>query len=294
MTSTHAHKPPVASADDAEHNDARDEYIDDLLQRAKTVADQNAILRARAPARIHEAMAATRAAGLKNDANDNPLTQYHVVQRFLQEKAFYPPHDKRKESPAYAKIHKLMTITEDQPCLVCGVRHSTLGDPAHNPFGAVQLETHHHTIEWALANAIVPDLFNNHVRPGLLRRAQQRQTAGHVDPIYTEFDALYPNPMTADQIKAWVDHAADNLWVLCDVHHRHKFVGIHAITYPIWGPQDLVDATIVDDEIKAASAEIQKDRRAGHNGGPAQAAAHDHPPHPHHAAAHGHHARTGR
>jgi hypothetical protein len=30
----------------------------------------------------------------------------------------------------------------------------------------------------------------------------------------------------------------DNLWVLCDVHHRAKFLGIHEITYPIWCPMD--------------------------------------------------------
>ncbi|HEX4177057.1 MAG TPA: hypothetical protein VHY57_01415, partial [Rhizomicrobium sp.] len=233
----------------------------------------------------HEAMSATKAAGLKNDKTDDPLTQYHAVQRFLQEKAFYPPHDKRKESAKYAAVHKQMTIVEDQPCLVCKVTHSTLGDHDKNPFGAVQLETHHHTIEWALANAIVPELFNKQVRPGLLRRAQDRAKTDH-DPIYKEFDPLYENDMSADQIKDWVDHSPDNLWVLCDVHHRHKFVGIHAITYPIWGPQDLVDAHIVGQMVELASAEIQKDRRTAHGGKKPKAAAaqDDAPPAHHHKA----------
>lgn len=247
------------NAEDAEHNAARNEYIDDFMQRAKTLADQNKTLRARAPARINAAMAASKKAGLKNDKTDDPLMQYHVVERFLQEKAFYPPHDQRKESSAYAKVHKQMTIVEDQPCLVCQVRHSTLGKHSDNPFGAVQLETHHHTIEWALANAIVPDLFNTHVLPGLARRAAQRKSLGKVEPIFAEFDALYGKPLTSDQIKAWVDHSPDNLWVLCDVHHRHKFVGIHAITFPIWGPQDLLDATIVASEIEVASNRTQSD-----------------------------------
>jgi hypothetical protein len=277
----------VHDVDDAEHNAARDQYVDDVMQSAKTVADQNAILRARAPARIHEAMAATRAAGLRNDASDDPLAHYHVVQRFLQEKAFYPPHDKRKESSKYAAVHKQMAVVEDQPCLVCGVRHSTLGDTAKNPFGAVQLETHHHTIEWAPANAIVPDLFNAHVRPGLLRRAQQRQAQGQVDPIYAEFDPLYAQDMTQEQITSWVDHAADNLWVLCDVHHRHKFVGIHAITYPIWGPQDLVDGTILGQEIKLAGEQLQKDR--AERGHPDPAHAHRGRPAAPHAKARAHH-----
>jgi hypothetical protein len=170
------------------------------------------------------------------------------------------------ESAAYAAVHRQMTIVEDQPCLVCGVRHSTLGAATTNPFGAVQLETHHHTIEWALANAIVADLFNSHVLPGLARRAAQR--AGSVDPIYKEFDEMYKTPMSGEQIKDWVDHSPDNLWVLCDVHHRHKFVGIHAITFPIWGPQDLVDSTILDDEIKAATARASKGSAATGAAGP--------------------------
>jgi hypothetical protein len=28
--------------------------------------------------------------------------------------------------------------------------------------------------------------------------------------------------------------------VLCDIHHRAPFMGIHAITRPHWDPQDLV------------------------------------------------------
>ena len=41
-------------------------------------------------------------------------------------------------------------------------------------------------------------------------------------------------------IAAWVDHSQDNLWVLCDVHHRAQYFGIHEITYAIWGPMDLL------------------------------------------------------
>jgi len=278
-------KPAVENYDDVQHNAARDEYIDDVLGHTRTLADQNAILRARAPARIEAAMHATKAAGLKNDGSDDPLKQYHVVQRFLQEKAFYPPHDKRKESKEYAAVHKQMTITEDQPCLVCGVRHSTLGDKDKNPFGAVQLETHHHTIEWALANGIDADLFNQHVRPGLARRAAERKAQGNEDAIYTEFDQMYGRTMSLDEIKQWVDHAADNLWVLCDVHHRHKFVGIHAITYPIWGPQDIVNATLVAEMQKAADAEVANDRRVANE--------YNAPSRPtHHAAAASHHASS--
>jgi hypothetical protein len=51
-----------------------------------------------------------------------------------------------------------------------------------------------------------------------------------------------------------VDHGFDNLWVLCDVHHRHKFVGIHAITYPIWRPQDVVNADSIAHAIVEAKS----------------------------------------
>jgi hypothetical protein len=46
--------------------------------------------------------------------------------------------------------------------------------------------------------------------------------------------------MSEHEIHDWVDHSPDNLWVLCDVHHRHRYLGIHEISYPIWAPQDLL------------------------------------------------------
>ena len=84
------------------------------------------------------------------------------------------------------------------------------------------METHHHVIEWALANAIDPAKFNQRVLPGLLRRNPEKY-----GPMKKR--------MSQKQILDSVDHDEDNLWVLCDVHHRHVFVGIHAITFPISG-----------------------------------------------------------
>jgi hypothetical protein len=158
----------------------------------------------------------------------------------LKEGQFYPAHDKRTESPEYKKVHKDLVVTNDLPCLVCGVRNSTLKTKSKNPHGAKQLETHHHIIEWALANAIDPGKFNNAIRPNLAHR--------HAD------NALYGHDMTAKQIHDWVDHSADNLWVLCDIHHRHGYVGIHAVTYPNWCPQDLLSEAF----LKAVSDEIAK------------------------------------
>lgn len=146
--------------------------------------------------------------------------------RILKEIAFYPKHDKRTETPEYHKVHIDLTVTMDLPCLVCGVRHSTLHDPKQNPYGAKQMETHHHVVEWALANAIDVGKFNKVLRLNLTHRHPQ--------------EPMYARDMTDAEVKGWVDHSPDNLWVLCDVHHRSKYFGIHEITFPIWGPMDLL------------------------------------------------------
>lgn len=235
-------------------------YVHDQLQQARTVVDHGAVLQhtaAHRVARAKKVVAHDGGSAVFGEAATDAGGGYHMVERMLDEQAFYPAHDKRKESPEYARVHHQMTVVDDKHCLVCGVQHSTLGDLAKNPFGAIQMETHHHTIEWALANAIDPAKFNQHIRPGLLHAAQRRaQEASYakVSDLYKAFDQAYESDLDIATIKQWVDHATDNLWVLCDVHHRHKFVGIHAITYPIWGPQDVVDAGLVDKQIQVAKS----------------------------------------
>lgn len=231
-----------------------DAYKQDQLHKAQTTASHAQELKAQAKHRIAVRKQTVEAAGVPDNDNSQGASnaRYHALNRMLDEVAFYPAHDQRKESPSYARVHHQMTVVDDKRCLVCGVKHSTLNDPAQNPFGAIAMETHHHIIEWALANAIDANKFNQHILPGLKRQASQR-SAGLPAP-YTEFDADYASSMTLDRIKQWVDHAADNLWVLCDVHHRHKFVGIHAITYPIWGPQDVVEQGLIDQEIAQAKS----------------------------------------
>ena len=154
------------------------------------------------------------------------ISKIHAVSRLLKEIVNYPGHVKRASSPEYTKAHKYLVKEKDLPCLACGVKNSTLDDPKQNPYGAKQLETHHHNIEWALANAIDLKKFNARVV------AHMRARPYH-DPIYDK-------AFTQDQLLDWVDHHLDNLWVICDVHHRGAFFGIHEITFPIWGPQDLI------------------------------------------------------
>lgn len=121
--------------------------------------------------------------------------------RTLSETVHYPPHPPRKPTALYTRTHHRLVQTLDSPCLVCGVRNSTLGDPLQNRWGATQLETHHKHIEDSLALAIDLDKFNTVLRPGLLRRTQDESKYNHV--------------FTQAEMEEWIHGDEDNLWVLC-------------------------------------------------------------------------------
>jgi hypothetical protein len=165
------------------------------------------------------------------------LSHAHEVERTLKEAVFYPAHDARTESPAYSKAHHHLVVVLDLPCLICGVKNSTLTDPTQNTVGARDMETHHHVVEWALQNAIDLDKFNARIWPALQHRHPGK----------------YPAAFTQQEMLDFIDHSEDNLWVLCDVHHRHSLVGIHSVTAPIWGAQDLVKSDFVYIPIPAPS-----------------------------------------
>jgi len=165
----------------------------------------------------------------------------HENRRKLDERAFYPAHDKRKETAAYKAVHEKLVKQLDLPCLVCGIKYSTLKDKTQNRYGAKQLETHHHIIEWALANAICVEKFNSNLLPHLRHKHNRPE---------------YQDNFTAQDITNWVDHHEDNLWVLCDVHHRAKYFGIHEISYPIWAPMDLLR----DDFEQYVKSEVAKEK----------------------------------
>jgi hypothetical protein len=169
------------------------------------------------------------------------VAEIHLNRRYLDEMAFYPMHDKRAETPEYKKVHHHHAVELDLPCLVCGVKNSTL-KTAENRYRSKAMETHHHVIEWALANAISADKFNKILLPSLAHRHQDKPE--------------YKTPFTQQQVSDWVDHSEDNLWVLCDVHHRAKFFGIHEITYPIWCPMDLLR----DDFEAYVKAQVAKEK----------------------------------
>lgn len=154
-----------------------------------------------------------------------------ALRRSLSEVALYPPHPPRRPTALYVKSHHHLVVDLDLPCIVCGVKHTDLIDPTRrddpliNPWGAKANETHHRLIEDSLANAINLAKFNSHVLPGLFKH-------------YGE--ARYQVPFTQAEMLEWIHGDPGNLWVICDVHHRHPLVGIHAITGPIWAVQNLL------------------------------------------------------
>ena len=172
------------------------------------------------------------------------VEQIHEDRTVLTQLAFYPAHDKRRETPEYRKVHHHLAVELDLPCLICGVKNSTLSKKDENPYGAKAMETHHHVIEWALANAVDAAKFNKILLPHLAVK--------HADK------PEYQKPFTDEDVRNWVDHSPDNLWVLCDVHHRAVYFGIHEITYPIWCPMDLLR----DDFEAYVKQEIAKEKAA--------------------------------
>jgi hypothetical protein len=129
------------------------------------------------------------------------IKDVHMTQENLTALALTPPHPPREDSPIYRRAHALLIIELDSPCEICGVRHSTLQDPARNPYGATALETHHYPIEWSLANACD------------WRKVRKLS-------VFIKDQASF---------LAWID-SPSNLMVLCDIHHRSLLLGIHHLS----------------------------------------------------------------
>lgn len=152
------------------------------------------------------------------------IVREHVRRVTLHEEQLIPAHGQRRASPAYRTTRQ--RLIAERGCVLCGVTQATLRDPKRNPFGAKQMETHHRLVEWSFTKAVDLAKFNTRVLPGLRRTHPDR--------------ALYAHDLTQQELEAWIDADADNMWVLCDVHHRHVGVGIHMVSGPEWGPQDLL------------------------------------------------------
>jgi len=120
------------------------------------------------------------------------MSQLH---RTLDENVAYPPHDPRKASAEYVRVHTHLIYALDAPCWVCGVRKSLGG----------AMETHHAHFEWASQNGL--DL--------------------------KKVTADWPAISDRVSLAQWVDSEA-NMLVLCADHHRGQHTGIHMISYPAW------------------------------------------------------------
>ncbi len=184
-----------------------------------------------------EVITTTKPAGKKDDDDDKEetseiLAHVHATTEGVAEVEMTPPHPPREETPQYAKAHHHLIYELDEPCAMCGVRHSTLKDPAQNPFGATAMETHHYPIERSLVDACDP------AKVGL----------------------VFPQVKDQQSLQDFVD-SENNLMVLCDVHHRHPLHGIHHLTpqdffvqpfliagYQVVATEDTAAATLAADE----------------------------------------------
>ncbi len=133
------------------------------------------------------------------------LQQVHITAEEVASQEMSPPHPPRVDTPEYRKSHTHLVETLDSPCVVCGVRRSTLGDPAQNPFGARAMETHHYPVERSLVDACDP----------------------------TRVGRVFPQVIDQATLQAFVDSPA-NLLVLCDIHHRDPELGIHHLLTQDW------------------------------------------------------------
>lgn len=126
------------------------------------------------------------------------LSHVHITTEAVATFELTPPHDKRVETPAYKAAHDYLINKQDKPCIVCGVRKSTLGDLSQNKLGSKQLESHHYPVERSLVDACDPDKVHK----------------------------SFPQVIDRASLLAFVDSPA-NLIVLCDVCHRSRERGIH-------------------------------------------------------------------
>lgn len=133
------------------------------------------------------------------------------LRRTLIEEVFYPPHDPRTASAVYRKTHERLVVELDEPCWICGIRHSDVLKLTADERARWQIETHHAELEWAAAGAFLDD-----------GEMLARLTADHA--------AILDDPK---RLREWLD-SEGNMLILCATHHRGPRTGIHSITYPAW------------------------------------------------------------
>lgn len=145
------------------------------------------------------------------------VIEEHLKCSTMKEAYWIPEHDRRRTSSKFRKNKKFLRDHLELPCWICG-RKGTKKNP---------LEVHH-IFEWALWNAIDPmkaakileliEFYDD----GYLSKAN-----GSRDKLTSRLRELQDKPLESpDDIR--------NLVVLCQEHHRLRFTGVHAISFPIW------------------------------------------------------------
>lgn len=133
------------------------------------------------------------------------------LSRTLVEEVSYPPHEPRKASAIYARTHAKLVVEMDEPCWICGVRHSDVVRMAVDDRKHWQIETHHAELEWAAEKAFEQD-----------------------DEMLAKIEADFAGKFAdSTSLREWLD-SEGNMLILCATHHRGARTGIHMISYPAW------------------------------------------------------------
>lgn len=133
------------------------------------------------------------------------------LKRTLREDVMYPPHPPRHASAIYESTHHRLVVELNEPCWICGVRHSDVLKMPKEEQRRWQLETHHDELEWAAERAFEDD-----------HEMFQRLAA--------DFEGKFADPQA---LRDWLD-SEGNMLILCATHHRGQLTGIHMISYPAW------------------------------------------------------------
>ena len=140
------------------------------------------------------------------------------LKRTLIEDVFYPVHEPRKASSLYRKTHKKLIQEMDEPCWICGIRHSDVVKMSLEDQRKFQMETHHAQLEWAASAAF--DSSN----------PEQPYAKEMLAKLTEDHKEIMGDPL---RLREWLD-SEGNMLVLCARHHRSQFYGIHSVSFPVW------------------------------------------------------------
>lgn len=165
----------------------------------------------------------------------------HFKQGTFEEQYWIPAHNDRRESSLFRKNKKFIRDECGAPCWVCN--------------STEDLEVHH-VFEWAFWNALDPRKVTNILNAIEFYDDDYVSKAPGSDKLRTYLDGLSRDKQVID-----TPDDARNLVVLCRVHHRLKFTGIHTISFPIWLSMSAVPSEggiLTKEQIIIAAERVQK------------------------------------